>query len=285
MQDVGIPDDAAPPADRTTEEGAAACEATRPSRLSERLPEFYPDITNCDQLSSDDESASEDARMEYLLCQPADKVCNSMWYGARDMPVAADAGASMITVGQYATMQKLAFLQSRQTIDGHNKTAAAALALLSDTVTLDPSNPVAQPFLRGENSVHNEYSRVPSSKRACDNAVGVPSADRYTLHVCWRDGCTHWWLHCPKCTHCPEGDACPVCFCPKCGTHRYKVVDGKARPRECFLMWDVFEQFFLDAQLCSGILKARRESVLWSPRVTVCNAWLFVLDKGMVHTS
>lgn len=162
MQDVGIPDDAAPPADRTTEEGAAACEATRPSRLSERLPEFYPDITNCDQLSSDDESASEDARMEYLLCQPADKVCNSMWYGARDMPVAADAGASMITVGQYATMQKLAFLQSRQTIDGHNKTAAAALALLSDTVTLDPSNPVAQPFLRGENSVHNEYSRVPS---------------------------------------------------------------------------------------------------------------------------
>ena len=174
----------------------------------------------------------------------------SEWAQVRDEPLAADMEAAVQSCFSFGVIQSMVFLTGRRCINTHEMSLDSVGTMFQDTTT--DGRP------RGAAGVHNPYLRVPKTKDALDKIIGVKPIERYTVHVCWKDTCTHWWVY-SKAHEVGEClPLCPACICPKCHTSRYKSVNGEIKARECFVMWDVFEQFFLDAHLCKAILQARK---------------------------
>lgn len=173
--------------------------------------------------------------------------------------MAADAVASTRTVLQFAFRQLQILLTSRCTVNHHDISLRAAPESYSPIVA------VGEQIIRpGKNGADNQWRRVPASKAACDAVIGVQPHRRNELHVCWNSarGCNHWWpytaRHTPgECAMFANGD-CPHCFCPKCGTPRYKSNGSHGtNPRLSYFIHDVIDQFLLHDELCQGIMTAR----------------------------
>ena len=238
----------------------------RPWRLAEHLHETAPSLTECTELSSDEDDYHATERMEQVLYQE-DSVADAAWFRVRHKSTAADAVHCCPSVFELAARATVDFLTNMMTIKSFDASLRGVLRAYQPTVCLPAPHPgVAPPptFPRGDSAADNEYCRFPTFRNACDRVLAVQPAERYELHVCWKDGCTYWWPYsarhrrgaCDASTD-PVNAICRQCICPQCGTPRYKRTDKGLEARQCWFIHDVLDQFLLDRELCEGIMTAK----------------------------
>ena len=102
--------------------------------------------------------------------------------------------------------------------------------------------------------------------RACEAAIGVRPIVQHELHVCWTDGCTHWWRHTTHRSHKTPGGhvypgSCCNCVCPQCVSMRWGDGPLKGTARKCYFLPRAIENVFLDpaAVICNALLRTRTE--------------------------
>lgn len=197
-----------------------------------------------DELTSDEEDLGP--QMQHVMSQP-DLDTKSEWFKVGPEPLTAQKQDSM-SVWSWSAMTLNSFLQGSMTF--------AAFEMLLQNVSK---------IFTGKGGAcgpHNPDARFPQSKKAIEKCLGVPPLHQYEIHVCWNERCTHWWPYVSKLNHRnaqnrPCTGTCTICTCPCCGESRWRAGCKKGTANVCYFFPSVLDQFFLDEELCVGILAAR----------------------------
>ena len=199
-----------------------------------------------DAETSDEEDLGEQM---WQVMHPTDVSWRSAWFEAGEEPLMDDQ-ESCITVWAWAALCVSNFCAGSCTIEQLDASLKAV--------------PRIWPDGRYPCRADNPLARFPQSMRACEAAIGVRPIVQHELHVCWTDGCTHWWRHTTHRSHkTPDGHVCPSscrnCVCPQCGSMRWGDGPRKGIARKCYFFPQAIESFFLDPVMCNALLRTRTE--------------------------
>ena len=116
----------------------------------------------------------------------------------------------------------------------------------------------------------------------------MPDLAAYEVHLCPEGCCVRFGqLAGSPCEHLAACDGCALCKCEQCGAARYTVVDGRTVAMlMCYLLHDVFKQFFLDAEWYAEVAPARaQQSADWcrTPEGKRCTAALVAIGYDLAE--
>ena len=198
-------------------------------------------------LREDAETSEEEdlGDQTWEVIRADDGASRSKWFQVGDEPLMNDV-PGCITVWAWAAQNVSNWCAGSCTLEQVNATLTSVPRIFGN--------------LKGPCAHDNPAARIPTSMRACQRAIGVRPISQHELHVCWRDGCTHWWRFAAEKGHKhPGGEACqgecPTCVCPRCSTCRWE----KGKARKCYFFPQAIEQFFMDPELGSATLRTRTE--------------------------
>ena len=147
---------------------------------------------------------------------------------------------------------------------------------------------IAYGRLQGNPSPNNPNNRFPPSRHVCSLILGVPDLASYEVHLCPEGCCVRFGqLAGSPSEHLAACGGCALCECRLCGAARYAVVDGRTvAVLMCYLLHDVFKQFFLDADWYAKVAPARAQhSADWyrTPEGKRCTAALLALGYDLAE--
>lgn len=226
--------------------------------LLDRIDTVAPQVALKDDLtSSDDDDADEQwSRLHSCMHRHMSLPVvgqDSGWYKVRQERIDVNNAKSM-TIGKQALFSTSLWLSNRMTITAFDAFLESA------------------PAFYIEGGVVSDPSRVPKSKAACDQVLGVQPAERSEIHICWGEQCSFWWSGAVRCSRKVPGlCTCKDCACPKCNRSRFQKADGSAANRKsghanlCYFFPEAIEQYFLDRVMCYEILKAHQDNLSDDP--------------------
>ena len=143
-------------------------------------------------------------------------------------------------------------------------------------------------MLRGTPAPDNPGNRFPPTLHVCELVLGVPSSSKYEVHLCSNGRFMRFEAlertDSPA-EHLASCNGCALCRCCQCDAARYELVQGRLRPASVvYLLADVFEQFFLDAEWYAKVAPARAaKAAAWyaSPDGKACTAKLLELGYDL----